>query len=199
MDHFLHLGNMIGAPKNNAPASFGSRRCVASRGETIWRDKLSVVYCTGRAKKQMKFTVSKSLYQKHKSGLSTCQLPGRFCVMLPHQPPARSDSRWITTHYTGRMKRYALNDAARLLAVSPATLRRWLRSARLTPLPGTDARYKTISRAQLTALARVHGRVLISPASSPSDRLAALEQEVSSLVLRLDRLENVGSSQSPLV
>ena len=89
--------------------------------------------------------------------------------------------------------RYALPDAARLLAVHPATLRRWLRLARLTSSPATgDARHRTISRAQLTLLSRLHGRVLISPASSPDDRLAALEQEVVALVLRVETLETAG-------
>jgi transposase-like protein len=76
------------------------------------------------------------------------------------------------------MKYYRLKEACRLLDINASTLYRWCRRAAIEPATHpSDHREKSLSRRQLTILARMHHRVIFEI------------PETSGLEERLDRLE----------
>ena len=91
------------------------------------------------------------------------------------------------------MKTYSLAEAAALLGVDPATLRRWRVAAGGVGVRGpADRRRVWLSRAELAGLARAHGRVLVD-ASAPTADVAELAREVVDLRARVAALERVVS------
>lgn len=89
------------------------------------------------------------------------------------------------------MRKYNLVEAAQLLGVSLATLRRWRAAAGGAGARGTaDGRRVWLSRAELVELARAHGRVLVdaAPGGSGAD-VAELAREVEQLRARIETLE----------
>ncbi len=59
-------------------------------------------------------------------------------------------------------------DSARLLGIHPKTLHHWLKEANVPlAIHPTDARMKCVTEAHLQQVARLHGRPLLSAASSP--------------------------------
>jgi hypothetical protein len=86
------------------------------------------------------------------------------------------------------MKIYNLVESAQLLGVDPATLRRWRAAAGGAGLRGSaDGRRVWLSRVELAALARAHGRVLLDAA--PGADFAELAREVAELRARVAALE----------
>lgn len=89
------------------------------------------------------------------------------------------------------MRKYNLVEAAQLLGVSLATLRRWRVAAGGAGSRGTaDGRRVWLSRAELVELARQHGCVLVdaAPGGLGSD-VAELAREVEQLRARIETLE----------
>lgn len=90
------------------------------------------------------------------------------------------------------MKRYSLAEAAALLGVDPATLRRWRVAAGGVGVRGpADRRRVWLTRVELAGLARAHGRVLVDVA--PGGDVAELAREVVDLRARVAALERVVS------
>lgn len=95
------------------------------------------------------------------------------------------------------MKTYNLAEAASLLGVDSSTLRRWRAAAGGAGARGpADRRRVWLSRAELAALARAHGRVLLDAASGADvAELAALAadlaREVAGLRARVVALEKI--------
>lgn len=90
------------------------------------------------------------------------------------------------------MRTYNLTESAALLGVHVATLRRWRVAAGGIGGRGTaDRRRAWLSRAELAALARAHGRVLVDVA--PGGDVAELVREVVDLQARVAALESVVS------
>lgn len=105
--------------------------------------------------------------------------------------------------YTVHMKTYNLAEAAALLGVDASTLRRWRASAGGAGSRGpADRRRVWLSRAELAALARAHGRVLLDAAAPGGDvvELAALAadlaREIADLRARVAALESAISASS---
>ena len=90
------------------------------------------------------------------------------------------------------MKTYSLAEAAALLGVDPATLRRWRAAVGDVGVRGpADRRRVWLTRVELAGLARAHGRVLVDVA--PGGDVAELAREVVDLRARVAALERVVS------
>lgn len=85
------------------------------------------------------------------------------------------------------MKTYNLAEAAALLGVSLATLRRWRAAAGGAGARGSaDGRRVWLTRAELVEMARAHGRLLVDAHGAEVD---ALTREVAQLRARVEVLE----------
>ena len=88
------------------------------------------------------------------------------------------------------MKTYNLAEAAALLGVDPATLRRWRAAAGGAGARGSaDGRRVWLSRVELAVLARAHGRVLVDSALGAD--VAELAREILELRARVAALERI--------
>ncbi len=77
---------------------------------------------------------------------------------------------------------YTLDSVAALFHIDAATLRRWLRSACLTPhVDASDRRRRYLDSAQLLQLAESHRRMIVE--------IPTTSEQIAELAERVERLE----------